>query len=247
MVKRKLNLKLNWTPIIITALIIVAAFGLFMVYNNSKAGKTISVTGNSELKVMPDKVAINIMIQTRNISADAAKNQNSAISEKVLAALGNLNLSGNSLQTENYNIYQEYDWSDGTQKFIGYVATNYVSVNTDSFDILGKIVDYSVDAGALVNYINFDLSTQKTMEYQTTALAEASKDAKNKAESIATGLGNTLGDIVSVSASQYNYNVIPLYTGAEGGAASDAKAAVTNISPKELTVYGTVTVTYALR
>jgi uncharacterized protein YggE len=79
-------------------------------------------------------------------------------------------------------------------------------------------------------------------------LAEASKDAKIKAESIATGLGKKLGSLVSVSAQDYNYMPYPLYSRdmavAEG---LEIKQVVTNIQPKNLEISSTVSVIYNIK
>lgn len=241
--------KLNLNAIIITSVIVIGIVALvyFLTQNQSSSGNTVSATGNANLSVMPDKAVISLMIQTKNVSAQVAKNENAEISEKVISELNKLGIQSSDTETENYNIYPEYDYTDGSQKLIGYVASNYISVNTLNFDDVGKIVDASVDAGALVNYINFDLSTAKSNEYKAMILANASLDAKNKAESVAAGLGKRLGTLVSVTASDYNYFPYPLYRAETAGAGTaDLKQVTTNISPQKLDLTGTVSVTYKI-
>ena len=114
------------------------------------------------------------------------------------------------------------------------------------FDNAGKMVDAVVDSGALVSYINFELSLEKQNEYKKTVLADAARDAKSKAEALASGFGKRVGKLVSVSSSDYNYAPYRLYAMAEGIAA-DAKQAATNLPSKTLEVTATVSARYEIK
>ena len=76
------------------------------------------------------------------------------------------------------------------------------------------------------------------------------KDAKAKAEGIASGVDMRVGNLVSITANEFGYNPWPVYSN-RGGAlmaeASDAKMATTNIAPSSQEVSGSVTVSYKLR
>ncbi|MBS3073330.1 SIMPL domain-containing protein [Candidatus Pacearchaeota archaeon] len=242
--------QINVTAIIITALVVLGVIGA--IYFGTNIGRTdnertISVTGNSEMTVMPDQVVVYLLIQTNNISADVAKDENARISDAVLTELLKIGIERKEIETENFNIYPEYDWINGEQKFKDYSVSNYVKITTTKFDYAGKIVDAAVDNGAIVSYINFELSNAKTNEYKALALTNASQDAKKKAEAIAEGLGNKLGELVSVQTSEWNYGPYRLYDMAMSSDAGSAKEATTNIMPKNLDISGTVTVTYRVK
>jgi len=232
--------KINLTAIIVAVLIIVGLFAIFYLYQSGQNKSTVSATGNFETKVSPDEAIVYLLIQTKGSSAEQVKNENAKISDDVLTALIKVGVERKDIETENYNIQPEYNWTSGDQKIIGYTASNNMKITTKDFNNVGKIIDASVDSGALVSYINFELSTEKNNEYKALVMANASLDAKHKAESIAAGLGKTVGRIVSVSASDFYYRPYPLYT-AEAG--QDVKAVATNIQPKSLDVSATVTVT----
>ncbi len=241
--------QINLTAVVITALIVVGIIGIIYLGVSSNQGnneRTVSVTGNSEMKVMPDQVVVYIFVQTRNISADVAKDKNAEISDSVLTELIKIGIERNEIETENFNIYPEYDWINGEQKFKYYTVSNYMKVTTKKFDNAGKIVDAAVDNGALVSYINFELSNEKTNEYKALVLANASQDAKKKAESIVLGLGKSLGDVVSVETSDWNYWPYRLYE-TSSSAGADVKEVATNIIPKSLDISATVTVVYKIK
>lgn len=241
--------RLNWTPIIVTIIIVLALGGISAFYfmNQNNTSRTVSATGTAQMSVMPDEAIVYLLIETRNASADAARNMNSEVSSKVLGALYKIGINKSDIETQNYNIYPEYNWSSGSQEIVGYVASNNIQVSSKDFNNVGKIVDASVKAGALVSYINFDLSMAKQNEYKKLVLANASNDAKAKAEAIAEGLGAKLGSLVSVSSSDYNYYPYPLYRSDMAAGVSSLEKATTDISPQKLDVTGTVTVSYSIK
>ncbi len=171
--------------IIIAVLIIIILLGTFYFYN--KDTQTVEVIGNAQLSVLPDQALVYLQIETKDKSAEEAKNKNALITDKVISSLTNIGTKQENIQTENYNIYPEYDYEKG-REITGYTASNYIKVITKDFNNVGKIIDASVNSGALISYINFELSTEKSNEYKKLVLAEASKDSKEKAQAIADGL-----------------------------------------------------------
>lgn len=238
---------LNLTAIIVVAMVVLAGIGVFYIYQQQKSESTVTANGNSQMSVMPDEVSVYLMIETRNLSAETAKNDNAVISEKVMAALKGLGIADKDIETQNFNINPEIDWTSGTQKITGYIVQNSLIVKTKDFSLVGKIVDSSVDAGSLVNSINFELSNEKSNQYKTLAIANATQDARIKAEAIAAGLGKTVGRLISVSASDYNYYPYPIYARAEAGGMADAKVAATQIQPKNIDVSASASVVYQIK
>lgn len=231
--------------LILIVLIAAIVIGAGIYFN---VGKTVvSAQGVSSIKASPDIVAVNFNVQVINESSEEAKNQMSEIVEKLETSLEDI-VDKKDIQTSNLNIYPNYDWSDGKQKITGYTARQDITVETTKLDKVGKIVDKGVDAGALVSYINFQLSNKREEEFKVTALEDASKDAKVKAEAIAKGLGKRLGGVVSVASSDFNYYPYPYYqaTGAMAESNVKAREAAVNIQPKDLEVTANVQVTYRI-
>ncbi len=241
-------MQINYTQIAVV-LVVVIGFLLAIVYLVPKQGgeKTISVTGTAKVTVPPDKAAVYVQIITRSkTSADEAKNQNANISDALQTVLLNIGIDKKDIETEGFSVYPEYDYlPDQGQVLKGYAATNSMKINVKNFDNVGKIVDASVDAGGLISYINYELSTEKLNEYKTSVLANASRDARSKAEAIANGLDKRLGNLVSVTTSEYNYVPYPIYR-AEAASGIDVKQVATDLPPKNVDVTATVQVTYEI-
>jgi len=236
--------RLNLTVILVTLLVILAVFGLFYMYNASKDRTTVEAQGVYTKNVQPDQVIVYLTIETKGDSAEKVKDANAITSLKVLTSLKEI-VDEKAIETENYNIYPIYDWSDGKQDLIGYTASNNIGVKIKEFNKTGKIIDAAVNNGAFVNYINFELSQEETNKEKVDVLAKATEDARKKAEAIVAGLGKKVGDVVSVSSSDYNYRPYPLF--ANAGDNAMAKEVATNIQPKSLEVYASVSVVYEIK
>jgi hypothetical protein len=232
--------------ILVAILVIgVLAVGGYLYYNT---GAVVSAQGSSSIKVQPDEVSVYLSIETRNLTAQGAKDMNSEISDNVLTELVKLGLERKDIQFSSYNIYPEYDWSSGQQKQKGYIASQQIVVKTSDFDKVGGIVDGAVNAGALVNSIYFELSDAKQSEYKKMALANASQDAKAKAEATAVGLGKSLGRLVSVQSQEFNYQPWVLYDHPEVAMniMTGEKRVDVNIQPQDKEVTASITVQYKL-
>lgn len=233
--------------IIICAVILILGLVLLNKEDVSEK-KTISSNGISTIKTLPDQASVYIRIDTLEKSADASKDKNNEISQKVMDSLLTF-LDKKNIETINYNIYPEYDWSENKQTVKGYRTTNSLRVKLTDFDKLGKVIDASVDAGATgIDSINFEISDDKKSELKKQVLEKASKDAREKAEAIAKGLNARLGEIVSVQTSDYDYVPIPIYATADRGfSVAEAKQAVTDINPQELEVHANVQVSFEIK
>ncbi len=240
--------KNNWLiGILVLALVVMS---IAFVYYNKSGGttnqQTITSSGTSTITAIPDEASVYISINTIEKTTEESKNKNTEISNFVLDAIKRLNIQ-KDIETINYNIYPEYDWSNNKQELKGYRTTNTIKVTTKFFDDLGIIVDTSVKAGATgIDSINFELSKDKQNEYKRDALAKATEDAKLKAEAIANGLGVKLGKLSSVTESGYNYVPYPLFRG-EGGVAAAEKVLSTNIEPQSLEITASVNVVYQIK
>ncbi|MEK6934739.1 MAG: SIMPL domain-containing protein [Nanoarchaeota archaeon] len=209
---------------------------------------TISATGVAEATVIPDLAVVYISVETLKDTADESKNENSVISDRVLASLEVIGIDDGDIETLNYNIYPEYDWSVGKQKLKGYRTSNTIKVETENFDLIGRVIDVSVDAGAnRIDNIQFEMSPEKESEAKKEALEKASRDAREKAEATASGLNVRLGKIVSVSAQDYYYMPYPFFKGGMVEEAREAVAAAPDIRPGELETSATVSVVFEIK
>ncbi len=247
------NNSVKITAIIAGTVILIAFIGLYLLQGFMPTGKdTISAQGYSSLNVNPDLVTIHFNVETNGTTAKEAKDANSKIIEKLNSDLIALGLNKEEIQTSGFNIYEDIVWEKDKTVSRGYKASHQIEVvlNTSETGMISSVIDVGVDSGALLSWIDFELSPKLQSEYKAQALKEAGEDAKLQAGAIAEGVGKRLGDLVSVSTSDFYYSPWNVYSSRGGEIAMDvaeAKMAVTNIVPGSQDVSARVTVVYKIK
>jgi uncharacterized protein YggE len=209
---------------------------------------SISVTGSAEQQCKPELLCIYLKIVTLDpTSAVTARDEAARIIDKVLQALKALGLTESDIETESYNIAPKYVWEGNTNVFKGNEVTVSMKVTLKNFDKAGVVIDASVDAGALIDRISFELTKEKQNQMKLQVMADAARDAKNKAEAVINALGEELGYVTSVSIDNYGYNPYVYWHSVTDSAGDMYKAAPpTSILPSDLTVSATVNVVFAI-
>lgn len=243
--------------IILVAILAVAAFSAgtlssqrVVVTNDSAPNiKTMSVSGSVTKMVTPDKVDITLAVKTLDKSAQKSQSDNAVIADKVRQALAKLGIAASEIKTVSYSVNEDFDWNNITKKSdsIGYRTINQIQVTLTDTTMAGKVVDASVSAGAnKVSGITFGLSKAKELEVRKTALSEASSTAKAKADSIASGLGITIGNVYSVSESSFYY-APSNYTNYAVKDVASPENVTTPITAGDVEVNATVSVSFELK
>ncbi|MGK0209366.1 MAG: hypothetical protein ACI83O_000643 [Patescibacteria group bacterium] len=234
----------------IIAIAIVILGVLAFVSDNNSNTQTVDVRGDAQIDVTPDMLAVYFNVNTNGSTSKEAKDKNAEIVDETLTALIKSGLNRDEITTENFNVYEDYEWTQDGRVFKGYKASHTikVKVSTEDNDKMGDIIDAGIDAGATLNYINFELSPSLRNQYESEATLLATQNARSKAESMAQGLGMNLGKIVSVSDANLGYQPYMAYAVAEDSIAKvDTQAIGTSIQAGEQTVSAYVSVTYKLK
>jgi uncharacterized protein YggE len=244
----------NTTTIAVVVIAIILVVG-FIAYS---AGPTIAARGTSNIDVVPDEVSVNINIETHNETAQLAQDQNKLISDLLTTELIKAGFDRDELKFANYNVYQEYDYDyRGGSTPKGYVVYQQLVVKTNNTDKVPAIVDAAIYSGALISYIDFQISDKKQSEIKAQALEQASKDAETKASAIAKGQGKSLGRLVSLQNDEmpifqpYRYFDSGVVSGAVDKAAMEVNAvsaqkASISLSPTDQTISASVSAQYKL-
>jgi uncharacterized protein len=167
------------------------------IQNVSSSNSTLSVIGNAETMVKPDKVTLTLSVETTNKTANAALIANSETMNNVLDVLKSSGVKENETSTSffnispNYNITQEEDFRPiQSRDIIGYTVTNSITVDSPNLLNVSQWIDTAVQAGANdVSSISFILSDKKSELIKNDLLNQAITNAKNKADIAASALG----------------------------------------------------------
>lgn len=229
--------------VIVVALIISGTISKFSPY------ETITIEGVSSVSVLPDEVAVYFSVETLRDSAEDAKSANSEIMNNVMDALIGSGFDREDFETQNFDVNEQFDWSENGRKSLGFKATHSIVVrmSSDDEDLIGAAIDAAVDNGALLNYINFELSTELENKYKAKALRLAAEDARIKGEAVADGLGMRLGKVLSTQSSDFGYSPWVAYREELSvGATIDSKEIATDINVGERDVSARISATYKI-
>ncbi len=207
--------------------------------------RAISVTGQGSVSSAPDDSSVSLRVETDSESAAKSQKQNADITAIVRAALIATGVDASKIESSSYSVSprQEYDEKTRTYANNGYRTTHSLRVKLGgNIEGTGKVVDAAVGAGALVDNIQFGLSTAKQGELSKSALSLAGKDALAQATVLADSLGVKIKGLSSASVGG-SYNPYPLAY-AKNMAVGTSEGAPTQVTPGQLTISSSVSAVF---
>ncbi|AEM73671.1 SIMPL domain-containing protein [Caldicellulosiruptor acetigenus] len=206
-----------------------------------QAKTEITVKGQASVYVEPDIAILTFGVVSEDVSADAAYSQTAAKINKTIDAVKKLGIDPKDIKTLRVNVYPKYSYNkdDGTSKIVGFYASTDLTVTVRNLSIVGKVIDTAFKNGVnTFSSLTFDISNSSS--YYNQALSKALENAKQKASTIAKGLGISLGKPKSVTENSYVNNPPIVYYKAEAMASSTS----TQIQPGTIEIKAEVTLVY---
>lgn len=151
----------------------------------------VKVVGEGTVLVTPDHATILLGVITEDEQLQVAQQTNAQRTTNVINALANSGISRENIQTSDFRVDIQYDFQDGTQVFRGYRVSNLLTIKIENIERVGEIVDIAMENGA--NTVrNIELNVSNQQRYYQQALANAIRNAQEKATTIAETLGVTI-------------------------------------------------------
>lgn len=223
--------------------------------SNTVSPSTINVGGHADLTVAPDNARIYAGISIVKPTANEAQNEVNTIINAIVDGLRSKGISEEDIETESLNLYEDRQWIYDKEEYmpapvkevsLGWKATQILKIKTDELDKVGEIVDVLVENGAnQINSIEFYLSADAEEDYRRDALAQASINAKKKAEDMADSLGVSLKKILS--ASETNYGYIPYRYPLSNNVGVAAVQESANVLPQDVSISSDVMLVYEIK
>ena len=145
------------------------------------------------VEAAPDVATVGTGVQPRAQTAQAAMQQNAAQTEKLIAALAKAGIAKADIQTSGINLSAQYDYNNRDNqpqgpRFIGYEASNQLTVKLRDITRVGASLDAMVAAGAPnISGPNFSIDDPSPLLVQ--ARGTALKSAKAQADFYAQAAG----------------------------------------------------------
>lgn len=219
----------------------------------------IAVSATVSQKVAPDLLNIQVRVQTEGSNAKKSQEDNAVVSAQLLSAVKALGLQDNDIQTVSYSVQPVYESVYGCDSYgkachydyelKGYSTIHSVNLKVTDLGKGGDIIDAAGSAGTnqtFVDYVQFTLKDESRRSLEKSLLQNASAECKSKAQSIAAGLGVSLGN--TLSASESFYYPSPVYKSFYAmEAAGDSSAQSTQLAPGRVDVSATVSSSFEVK
>jgi len=203
---------------------------------------SITVNGEAMISAEPDQAQIDIGVVTQARSAPEASKENAERLSRVLTEVKKLLGKSDEVKTSGYSLTPNYRYPQGGKpEIVGYTASNTVRIKTNTLDLVGRLIDGAMQAGANnVNRLVFTLKDEQGAQLE--ALRQASAKAKSKAEAVAASLGLKIVRIAAINEGERTIQPIYRQALAARGEALAAQAP-TPVEPGTVDVRSTVSLT----
>ena len=213
--------------------------------NSIQPETTLSISAEGSVNREPDIAFLNAGVQTQGETAQTTMSANAAAMNGVFDALEAANVDRKDMQTSNFSLQPQYDYSNRQSgqppRLTGYQASNQLTVRVRDLDTLGETMDALVGAGGnTFSGLRFALEDDRAAK--NAARDIAMKEAIARAELYAAASGYEVARVVTISESG-GYSPQPMAMMAQARSAESS----TPIASGEVGYSVSVNVTFELR
>ena len=211
----------------------------------SPESRSIHVNGSGSVTGEPDIATLYLGVSVEKETVEAAREEAASAMTAVIDSLKANDIAENDIQTENFSIYPQYDYTEEGRVLRGYRVNNSVRTKIRDLETLSDIIDDATGAGGdivVVNSIQFMIEDPTPLQAQARALAV--KNAEAKAQTLAEASGVTLGKPITIIETSHAAGPPIAYAAEAEFAADDSARSSTPIQAGELTVTINVTLVY---
>ena len=165
----------------------------------------VTATGTGTSYGEPDVAVINVGVNVQRDTVEQARGDAADAQQAVIDSLKANGVKDEDIQTVQFSVYPQYDYSDRTKpqgEIVGYVVSNVVQAKLRDLDKTGQAIDDATKAGgndAVVQGVTFTIDDPADL--QAEARREAVDKAKAQAQQLADAAGVKLGKLLSISES----------------------------------------------
>lgn len=257
--------KKNLVTGLVVVSIMLSAFLLVKTFNEIKnegeypQTNIISVTGKSEIMIVPDVASFSVSVQEDGATVVAAQQKATDKNNKVLAFLKEKGIEEKDIKTTSYNINPKYEYQQttpctpyncppGKSVITGYEVSQTTEVKVRDTAKSGEILS-GVGSLAVSNVSGLNFTVDDIEKVKDQAREEAIADARAKAKQLSKNLGVRLGDITGF----YEEMPYPYYDKAMnasigmGGEMREQAIAAPEISVGENKITSQVSIMYEIK
>jgi uncharacterized protein len=229
---------------VVLAAVIIGVALLVGLVSFDRKSDYITVGGQSEVTVNPDRAVLYFTVNTLELTAQQAQEADTAAIGKIQTALQALGIDQRRIETSNYYLNKHTDWTNDGPVERGYDLTHTLKVSTSVTDA-AKTINAAVSAGANgVDRIEFLVSREAQDAAVAEAMRQASVSAKEKAQKVTTALGTHMGRVLKIEEGSYWFVASTELPSEVGALPPEYQNNV--IAPQRMAVQGNVNMVFAV-
>lgn len=214
---------------------------------SQERGQPLIVEGVGSVVATPDSAKVSFGIEESGLTLTEVQSRASAKSKTLVDAIKSEGVEEENIKTTAYNIYPDYDYSEGRiPRILGYRVSISYEITIKDVEKVNNILVLATENGAnVVGGITFEVSDDERAKLLTEARSKAADEAKQKAESLAKAAGVSLGKVLSVS--EYAGGGYPIPLLEKAGIGGDVQVPQPEITPGQTEISITVSISYEIR
>jgi len=166
-------------------------------------GRSINVSGTAVVNVIPDRVLIQLGVQSNGSTPQRVEAANSSTINKIVRVLKSQGIEEKDIVTDSYVIQPLYDDYDSLY-IKGYRINNIVGITLRDISKVNKVIGAALNSGAN-QVINVEFYLSNLRKYRDQARDLAMKAAKEKADDLASAAGAETGCVMSINENSWSY------------------------------------------
>lgn len=185
----------------------------------------LKVQAQATIEVAPDQLQLHLGVVTHAAEAQTALDDNNRRMTALIERLRRLGIHDDDLATGQFQVRPEWSLpprptpANWQREIIGYRVTNELSVTTARLELAGRLLTLAQRAGAnQIGGLQFSLADPE--EVRQRAIDAATVRARQRARTLATAAGVTLGPVRSLTLEAENGGRVPRIMLAEARSAN---------------------------
>jgi uncharacterized protein YggE len=191
-------------PTVAAIVILLSTPGLAQVMRADPVANVISVSGEAEIRVVPDEVIISLGVETFDKVLKVAKAANDERIRRAIAVARDAAVPADHIQTDYLGVEPRYQRGDVALDLLGYVVRRSVVIRLRDLKKFEDLVTSALEAG-VTHVHNIEFRTTDLRAQRDKARVLALTAAREKAGLLAREAGLKLGKIVSIGEASYGY------------------------------------------
>ncbi|MFD2515239.1 SIMPL domain-containing protein [Pontibacter locisalis] len=207
----------------------------------------VSVTGVGEVRVQPTEVVVNLGVETREKTLEAARNETDKKAAAIINYLKKQGVDARDIQTSYVTLHPVYNGGEyGKTSPDFYMAMKTMTVVIKKLNKYDEIISGLYGVGAnRIDGVSFQVGDME--KYKAEARKKAVSNAKQKATSLTSELGAKVGRVYAINDSMPGGGPRPMYKMAlQEASAGYADQGGPSISAGELVITSTVDVSFII-